>query len=933
MHQRLELFRWLRHGRQGLGLGLACALIGLGACSGPNEADLVTSAQALMAKKDHRAAVIQLKSALQQNGNSREARLMLGEALLNLGDPAAALVELRKAQELQSPDEKVVPLLARAMLANGEEARLITQYASLTLKEPVADADFKASLATAYAMTRDVEKARGTAEAALRAQPGNVPASIVLARLAAMEGATDRAIELLDAVVAKDPGHERAGVLRGDMLLYGKGDPEAALASYRKVLLAEPNSAAARTAIVSTLLAQKKAGEARTEHAALKKAAPNHPETLYFEALFAYEDKDFKRTRELTAQLLKNYPNHVRVLELAGVTELRTANYVQAEALLSKALKLAPQQGMARAMLAQTHLRTGEPAKALAVLAPVLEGPQANGTALSMAGEAYLQQGDAKRSEEAFRLALKAAPQDTRVRTSAALAQIAQGNTGSALAELESLAAADNGPRADLALISARLRQQDLPGALRAIDALEKKMPDQALPHQLRGRTLLLKNDVPGATKSFQAAVAKEPAYFPAVAALAAMDLAAKRPEDARRRFAGFIQAQPKSWQAHMAMAELEARLGAPADTVTAALRAAVKANAGEASPHVALVNNLIAQGDGKAALSAAQDATAALSDNTEVMDALGRAELAAGDTQRALTTFKKLASLQPRNALPEMRLAEVHMAAKDNESAARALRRAAELAPGNPAVPRAQARLAMLDGRADDAVKVARELQKRFPQDPLGLTLEGDVEANRKNWEAAATAYRAVLKLTRTSEATAKLHTVLMSGNKAAEAERLAAEWLKANPKDASFNYFLGDVALAQSDLPRAEARYRAVLDLQPDNALALNNVAWLMVKQGKPGALALAQKANELLPGRAPLIDTLSCALEAENKLTEAIEAQKRAIALAPKEANMTLRLAKLYIKAGDKTRARAELDTLTRLGDTFGGQAEVSTLLKTL
>jgi hypothetical protein len=45
------------------------------------------------------------------------------------------------------------------------------------------------------------------------------------------------------------------------------------------------------------------------------------------------------------------------------------------------------------------------------------------------------------------------------------------------------------------------------------------------------------------------------------------------------------------------------------------------------------------------------------------------------------------------------------------------------------------------------------------------------------------------------------------------------------------------------------------------------------------------------------------------------------------------MALRLAKLYIKAGDKTRARAELDSLSRLGDKFSGQAEVSALLKTL
>ena len=122
-------------------------------------------------------------------------------------------------------------------------------------------------------------------------------------------------------------------------------------------------------------------------------------------------------------------------------------------------------------------------------------------------------------------------------------------------------------------------------------------------------------------------------------------------------------------------------------------------------------------------------------------------------------------------------------------------------------------------------------------------------------------------------------------------------------------------------------------MLEVQPENALAMNNVAWLLASQGKPGAVAMAEKANELLPNRAPIVDTLASALAADNQLPKAIEAQKRAIALEPKDPGMSLRLAKLYLKAGDKTLARNELDALTRLGDKFKGQAEVAALLKTL
>ena len=914
-----------------LAVVLASALTG---CKrGPTEAELVTSAKALIEKKDVKTAVIQLKSALQQNGNSPELRLLLGKTLLDAGDPPSAVVELRKAQELQIPDERVIPDIARAMLLVGEEAKLITQYGELKLKTPESAAELKSALAAAYAAQGDADKARSTVDEALELKPGHAPAMLVLSRLEAIAGKLDAAIALLDKVLAAEPGNERAGVLKGEMLLQGKRDIDGALAAYTAVLTLKPDSVAARAASANILLQQKKVAEARVQFDELKKTAPNHPETLFLEAQFAFLDKNYARTREIGDQILKGLPDNVRVLELTGAAEYRLKNYLQASALLGRALKLAPGQLLTRQMLAQTFLREGQPSKTIEVLKPVLESKQVDGGTLAIAGEAYLQMGDAKRSEEAFQRAVKASPSDTRVRTTAAMAQLTRGSSAAAVAELEKIAGGDDSPRADLALISAKLREKDYAGALKAIDRLETKMPDQALPLQLRGRVLALKNDVPGATKAFEAALTREPKYFPAVAALAALDLAAKNPEAARQRFEAHLKAEPKSWQAQLSLAELEARIGAPAAKVNELLRAAVKLNAAEPRPHLVLINNLINAGDAKAALQAAQDAAAALPNNIEVLDAQGRAELGAGDVQRAVSTFKKLASLQPTNPTHELRLAEAYMALKDRDSATRALKRAVQIQPDLLQARRGLVMVALADNKPQDALTVAREMQSLKPKDAAGFVFEGEIEATRKNWDAAVGAYRNALRLNKAADTAAKLYAALQSGGKAAEAEKLAADWTREQPKDTSFQYFLGDLALASKSYAEAEARYRKVLDIQPDNALALNNVAWLLASQGKPGAVQMAERANKLMPDRGPLLDTLSMALEAENQLPQAIEVQKRAIVAEPRDSNFTLRLAKLYIKTGDKPRARAELEALGKLGEKFPAQAEVSTLLKTL
>ena len=377
--------------------GVCAVALVLAACNRDSGEALLASGKALLEKKDLRGAVIQLKNTLQKNPNSAEARFLLGKALLEGGDPVAALLELRKAQELQTPDEQVIPELARAMLLVGEESKLIGQYADVQLKTPLAAAELKTSLAAAYAMQRDTDKARATAEQALRTLPGHAPALIVLARLRAIDNDTDGAIALLDDVLGADAGNERAGVLKAELLLQGKQDVDAALAAFRKVLQAHPNSVIARAATANILFQQKKTDEAKAEFALLKKAAPNHPETLYFEAQLAFAEKDYKRTREVSDLILKVMPNNVRVLELAGAAEYRMKGYLQAEALLGRAIKLAPKQLMTRLLLAQTYLRSGQPNKVIDALQPILEGGKPDATSLSLAGEAYLQLGDSKR--------------------------------------------------------------------------------------------------------------------------------------------------------------------------------------------------------------------------------------------------------------------------------------------------------------------------------------------------------------------------------------------------------------------------------------------------------------------------------------------------------------------------------------------------------
>ena len=122
-------------------------------------------------------------------------------------------------------------------------------------------------------------------------------------------------------------------------------------------------------------------------------------------------------------------------------------------------------------------------------------------------------------------------------------------------------------------------------------------------------------------------------------------------------------------------------------------------------------------------------------------------------------------------------------------------------------------------------------------------------------------------------------------------------------------------------------------VLAMQPRHAAAMNNIAFILATQRKPGAVAMAEQALAILPDRATLLDTLSMAQEAEDQLGKALETQKRAAELDPRNPMLRLRLAQLHLKKGNKGEARDLLEPLARLGPSFSAQDEVGSLLKKL
>jgi len=903
----------------------------LAACSGQKPEAMLASARDYMAKDDLKAAVIQVKNALQENPDLAEGRYLLGLALLRGGDPVGAETELRKAMALKYSDEKTLPSLAQAMLAQGQFEKLIEELADKPLSEPAAKAELLTSLSAAYQAQGNPALAKSTLDAALSADPSHVPAQLMAVRWQAGGGDLDGAIVAVDAILTKSPASYQAQKLKGD-LLSAKALPDEAIAAYRKAIELKPDLVLARYSILGILMQSRKWEEADKELAAVKQQAPNNPTTRYFETQVAYQQKDFKKAKEFVLQLLKMAPDSVQALALAGAIELQVGTPLQAEAYLSKALSSAPQASMVRRLLTTSYLRSGQLDKAVATLQPLLKDADTSAEISALAGETFLQTGDIKKAEEYFAKSTRQDPKNPRARTALALTHLAAGNA-SGLSDLQAIADSDSGTMADMALISVSLRRGELDKALKAIDGLEKKQPKSPLASNLRARTLLAKKDVPGARKSFERAIEIDPMYMPAIASLAALDLADKKPESARKRFEAVLAKEPKQPQALLALAELRAREGGGKEEVAELISRAITANPTEKVPRLLLVDLHLRSKDTKLALSAAQNAVAAIPDSHELLDALGRAQLASGDTNQALSSFNKVAAMQPGSPLPQMRLAEVHISGKDKSAATQSLRRALDIKPDLLDAQRGLILLALDEKNYSEATAVARTVQKQRPKDAIGYQFEGDIAAAQKKWDVAAEVYRSGLKQGVFPVLATKLHGTMMVSGKTADADKFAANWLRDNPKDAVMRMTLANAAITTKDFVGAEKFYKEVVQIEPNNAIAYNNLAWVTGELKKDGGIAYAEKAIALVPTQPAYMDTLAMLLLDKGDQAKALEWQNKAVGLQPTNGIYKLNLARIHIKGGNKDLARKELDELTKLGDKFTGQAQVAELRKSL
>ena len=599
-------------------------------------------------------------------------------------------------------------------------------------------------------------------------------------------------------------------------------------------------------------------------------------------------------------------PDATRALADARTT-LAAGNYHAAKRNAQIAVDAAPRAAAAQVVLARASLELGEGLAAEAALDRAQQFGAPAADLHHLLARARLLQGDPTGAlAEAALAGPRFADEVARVR---AEALAAQGDRRGAIAALEAIVARlPRDARAWTALGRLRLGAGALGGAADAAATAARLAPGEPAALTLQGEVVRARFGLVAALPWFDAALARDAYYLPALIEKAATLGDAGRSADALATTRRALVAQPGNPAALYLQAAIAARAGKPelARRLLAAAGPAI-----EGTPGALLLAGTIDAGAGRYEAAAARwrRLVAIQPMNVTARRLLATALLRAHDPAAALDVLRPAALRGDADAYTLTLTARAWEAAGARPSAALFLDRAGAGARG-PAMPFAAAEpvpaliteaagapgdptyalgvIRGLNGAGDraGALARARALATAAPRDPAALLAWGDMLATTGAWASAATIYARAADLQFDEPAALRLIDALGRAGRRADAARTLALYLAQNPQGLTGRRLLGHWQVASGAWEAAIDTLEGVRRSAGDrDAQLLADLALAYAGNGAGDVARVYGRAAYRLAPLSPVVaDAYGVALAAAGEPGAARQLVDKAIALAP-------------------------------------------------
>jgi tetratricopeptide (TPR) repeat protein len=484
----------------------------LAGCSTPQQkkAKFIAAGKQLLVKKDYQRAILQFKNALQLDPKDAEAHYQLAEGYLALGGMQQAAGELYKATELDPKHAKAQLTLAELMAGTTNKDLIADAYkrASAVAGAAPNDPNALTTLALTELRLGQTEEAERDTLKALEKAPDNLRSSMLLVAMKLAQKDLPGAERVIKEAVATAPNSADPLLALGRFYRASQRLPEAEVQFQRAIQIAPKNGAA----LVELAAVQMLTGNKQAADETYRKAAAL-PDRQYkaVHALFLMGDN---RTDAAIAEMKELYRKDQSDRDLRNMlmrAYMSTNKTKDATDLLSAVLAKNPKDVDALVQRAGIRITAGQYDDAQKDLLPVLNLKPDLGEAHYLLARVHQAHGEAGTYRQELEEAVRRDPRHLRARLELVSLLVAS-NAAQAALELMDQIPADQ--RRNITVMvqhtGALMANGRWAEAEKEIDAGLKISRDPALLIQ-DALAKLQRKDTPGARKSLEEALSREP--------------------------------------------------------------------------------------------------------------------------------------------------------------------------------------------------------------------------------------------------------------------------------------------------------------------------------------------------------------------------------------------------------------------------------------
>lgn len=887
----------------------------------------VERARAHLAGGDRRAALVELKNALQKRSELHEARLMLADVALWLGDPNSADSELQRVPRDVQPDA-AEDLRARIDLALGRHDVLLKRLAQPGGALPDARRSlYKGRALLQQHSPREAERAFRDA---IAQDDGLIPAHTGLVEALAAQGDASGAYDESNRLTRREPQSAEVWLTHG--LLLARTNAVQALAALERARELAPRAldvqrhAMLLSALAELQLASRRIDAAKSTRDQLARLHPGSAVASIVASRVAMASNDYVTAAAELRRLVNALPQFSQARFMLGAALAAQGHLEQASQELGRVVEQAPELLEARQLLAQVRMRLNDPDGAMQVLAPGLQTEPESSHLAALMDAARVQAGADANTVDVLERAVAANADSASLRTQLAAAYLQSGAARKALELLRSSTAASPDPRREALLLQAIL---EVEGAAQARARLKVLLADARDPNMVRMSAAFLARlgDLDAARALLVSEAGKRRDAPGLYLTLAQLEWAARRPEAARAALQKALIEQPDYAPARLALAELELTTGRR-NEARSQLEALRKRDPRATAARLLLARIALSENDAAQTEMLIAEALNATDSEAQTRASAGLIYLNAGRYDQAIEHLQAGIKIDAGAAPLWLHLGRAQLALNRHAAARESFERALALRPRWLAAEGALVFLDLQLKANDAAMQRVAVLRRAMPRDAAAAALEGRVLLTLQRYAEAAAAFDRAAGLQPSGALAASSYQARLAG-KLPDATAPLERWVEQHPDDVAYRTVLAEALTRLNEGRKAVHHYERILTKQPTNVGALNNLAWLYYELGDPRAVELARRASAAAPDSAAVSDTLGWILVEAGEVAEGLSILERAAAHSSSEPEIDYHYGVALLRAGQQEKALAHLRRLLNEHPSFPSRQQAERL----